>query len=517
MKKFGKQIVAMSVVSVMVLSCFAGCGKSDDAQEKGTSTKDIEISYWNSGLGTDWLDAMIEGFEKAHPEYNVYYTANADAAAVASGLGLEDVDSVDLYLGLTETSVSSLEPLDDVLDAVPEGETKSIREKMNSGYLSLVQEDDGKTYNLTYGGGMLSFVYNKKLFEQAGIEQIPRTTDELAFVCNTLRKKDIVPLCHFVGGGYYDFLSEAFYMQYEGKDYYMDNFYGCTDEKGTSPSKEVFSKKDGRYEVLKAYEKFITPENVLQGSNSGQHVTVQTMFVNGEAAIMASGSWLVNEMKSTGNLDHFDMMRLPVISSITDKLQTVKKESDLRKLIDAIDSVLDGEKTADDYKTEGGYAIDDLNVSEEDWEYVYAARTTSAINYSGESMFIPNYCNAKEGAKEFIKYFYSDEGYQIFASTLHSVLPMSLGEGELDTSDWNEFEKNQLKYLATTTQFASYYNTGKHTIFSEGGASLFANVQFINYFCTKNEADRMSANDAWEKVMQEVDNNYESTWLANIK
>ena len=76
MKKFGKQIVAMSVVSVLVLSCLAGRGKNDDAQEEGTSTKDIEISYWNSGLGTDWLDAMIEGFEKAHPEYNVYYTTN---------------------------------------------------------------------------------------------------------------------------------------------------------------------------------------------------------------------------------------------------------------------------------------------------------------------------------------------------------------------------------------------------------------------------------------------------------
>lgn len=517
MKKYGKRIVATGLMAVMTLSCLAGCGGKKNNKKGGTSQTDIEISYWNSGLGTDWLDTMIESFETEHPEYHVYYTATADSSAVSSGLGLSDVDTVDLYMGITESKTQHLEPLDDVLDYTPKGESKSIREKINASYLDLMTEEDGKIYNLTYGGGMLSFVYNKKMFKEAGITQVPRTTDELTVVCNTLTKKGIVPLCHFTGGGYYDFLSEAFYMQYEGKDYYLNNFYKCVDENGTSPSKAVFSNKDGRYEVLKAYEKFITPENVLQGSNSGQHVTMQTMFVNGEAAMMASGSWLVTEMKDTGSLDDFDMMRLPVISSITNKLQTVKKESELRKVIDAIDSVLDGTKAESDYQADGGYTIDGLTISADDWKYVYNARTTSAVNYAGESMFIPNYANAKEGAKEFIKFFYSDKGYQIYTQSQHSVLPMSIGEGEIDMSDWNEFEKSQYEYMSTTTQIASYYNASKHTIFAEGGASLFANVQYINYFCTKNEADRMSADETWNKVMKEVDNNYESTWLANIK
>lgn len=517
MYKKTKRAVSMFLMGVLAISCVAGCGGNKQTEKGGTSQTDVEIAYWNSGLGTDWLDAMIEGFREVHPEYNVYYTATADSSAVGSALGLKDVDSVDLYMGLTSTKTQYLEPLDDVLDTVADGESKSIREKFNPAYLALVQEEDGKTYNLTYGGGMISFVYNKKMFEEAGITQIPRTTDELTVVCDTLRKKNIVPLCHFIGGGYYDFLDEAFYMQYEGKDYYMNHFYACTDENGVSPSKEVFTKQDGRYAILKAYEKFITPDNVLQGSNSGQHVNMQTMFVNGECAMMASGSWMVNEMKGNGNLEDFDMMRLPVISSITDKLETIKKESELRKLIDAIDSVTDGEKKASDYQSGDGYNVDGLTVSAKDWEYVCQARNTIAMNYSGESAFIPNYSNAKEGAKEFLKYMYSDAGYKRYAETSHLVYPLSLSESELDTSSWSNFERNQYKYLITGTQYASYYNASKHEIFSEGGAKLFAGVSFVNYFCTKNQTDRLNADGVWKKVLSEVDDKYESTWLTNIK
>lgn len=517
MKKTMKRVMALTIAGMMAATCLAGCGKGANGKTGGTSTTDVEIAYWNSGLGTDWLDQMIEGFKEVHPEYNVYYTATADASAIGSALGMEDVDTVDIYLGLTSQKSQYLEPLDEILDTTIEGENKSIREKFNQGYLDLMIEEDGKTYNLTYGGGVISFVYNKKMFEEAGITQLPRTTDEMTVVCDNLKKKDMVPLCHFIGGGYYEFTNEAFYMQYEGSDYYLNNFYGCTDANGTSPSKAAFTNQDGRYEVLKAYEKFITPDNVLQGSNSGSHVNMQTMFVNEKCAMMVSGSWMSNEMKGNGNLEDFDMMRLPIISSITEKLDTVKKESELRKVISAIDTVLDGEKTADDYKAGEDYQIDGIAVSAADWNYLNRARTTLAMNYSGESAYIPKYSNAKEGAKEFLKYLYSDEGYTKYAEGSHFVLPLSLSEGELDMSAWSGFEKTQYKYLLEGTQYASYYNMSKHAIFSEGGASIFANVDFINHFCTKNETDRYSADEAWNKVVTEVENNYEKTWLANIK
>lgn len=504
-----KKSVAFGLATVLAVSCLAGCGKS--SKKGGTTEKDIEIGYWNSGLGTDWLDAVIEAFEKKYPEYNVYYNPSASSNAVTTAFGMKDTDTTDLYMSITSYETDKMEPIDDVLSATADGESVTIQEKINAGYLNTEKAADGKYYTLTYGGGVLGIVYNKKMFEDAGVRTIPRTTDELEGVCDTLASSDMVPFCHFKTTGYWDFMSEAFFEQYDGADYYMNEFYMG------EPSKEKFTKEDGRYETLKAYEKFITPAYVLQGSNSNDHVTMQTEFLSGKAAMMVSGSWLANEMASLGSVDNFAMMRTPVISAITDKLTTVKKDSDLRKLITAIDNVTDGVKSLSDYQKGSDYEVDGMKVSAADWEYVSNARKTVPANYSGESMFIPNYSNAKEGAKEFIKFLYSDEGYKVYADTLHLGLPLQMSEGELDTSKWNEFEKSQYNMFSEATQIATEYIMGKHKIFYDGGARSFADYQYVNKFCSNNVADLQSASEAWASIVERINNDYENNWMANIK
>lgn len=161
---------------------------------------------------------------------------------------------------------------------------------------------------------------------------------------------------------------------------------------------------------------------------------------------------MINEMKGIGKVDSFSILRTPVISSITDKLTTVKKETELRKVIDAIDLVTDGTKDIAEYQDGENYKVDDLNVSAADWDYIRAARNSTATNYSGEGMFIPNYSDAKEGAKEFIKFMYSDEGYRIYLDTLHIPLPLSLCEEEIDTTGWNAFETALMEEVMKSEQ-----------------------------------------------------------------
>lgn len=508
--KIVKRILVSLLVFTMVTACIAGCGSSTKTGKgEGTSKTDIEIKVWNSGLGTDWLDAMIEGFKKVHPEYNVYYTASASEKAVTTAYGLADVDTTDLYMVTKIHDTSNMEPLNDLLNSTADGDTKPLIEKFNESYLTMEKTSDGTIYSITYGGGVVGIVYNKDFFKEAGIEQLPRTTNELAIVCNTLSTKGITPLCHFKLGGYWHFIEEDWYGQYEGVDNYL-NFY-------QNPTKDLLLAKDGRYETLKAMEKFITPEYVLSGSNSSDHTTIQTKFLLGQAAMMVSGSWLANEMKSTeGALDNFVTMKLPVLSGITNKLTTVKKESDLRKVIAAIDAVTDGEADITTYQKGADYEVDGITVSAADWDYLYAARNTVTQNYAGHGAFIPTYSNAKEGAKEFIKFMYSDAGYQIYLDALHIELPMQLSSGEVDKSDWNAFEIGQSDLLNTCVQTFSKSNRGKHALFSEGGAALMADVSHVDEFCSKNAADRMSADEIWNKIVKYVNNKYEATWLANI-
>lgn len=513
-----KRVLAGLLAGVMAFSCVTGCGTRKQSGGNGNQTV-IEIKYQKAGLGEEWLKNVIAGFEKAHSEYKVEYSASASASAVQSAFGDAEIDTTDLYLATKVYDTTYLEPLNDVLETTVDGEGMPIKDKFADYYLNLEKSTDGSYYNLTYGGGLVGIVYNREMFKEAGIEQLPRTTEELALVCDTLYSNDMKAFCHFSPTGYWEaYMTDVFFLQYEGRDYVMNQFYGCTDDEGNSPSLNIFTKEDGRYEALKVYEQLITPEYTLQGSNTYDHTTIQTMWLNGECAMMVTGTWVESEMSSTASTENFVMMKMPVISSIINKLTTVTTEAQLRKVITAIDEVTDGVKKASAYQQGENYVVEGIQVSEKDWNYIKAARNTLGNNYSGESAYIPNYSDAKEGAKEFLKYLYSDEGYKIYTDTLGSFMPLSFSEGEIDTSKWSDFMKSQWELNRTSEQFATEFIAGKHQIFVAGGASKFGSMDtYVDKFCASNPKDRITAAEAWETIQKKTKDNYNNTWIKNIQ
>ena len=515
-----KKVTALFLAAVMTLS-LAGCGGNSNSEKKADHNggKEVEISYWNSGMGTEYLDAMCKAFNEKQSDWYVYYNATASSKAVTSTYPLPDVDTIDLYMSGTISDTSQMTVLDDLLDSVADGDSKTLKEKFYASYLEDEQSPDGHYYSLTWGGGALSIVYNKALFEKAGITVAPRTTDELAVVCDTLLENGVTPLTHYMaddGSTYWQYLEEVWQAQYDSVDYYKNTFYACKDEDGNSPSKDVLLKQDGRYQVLKAMEKFITPEYVLAGSNSQDHITMQTLFLNQDIGMMVNGSWLANEMETTGSVENYGVMKTPVISSITDKLTTVKSDTLLRKLISAIDAVTDGTADISEYQSGDGYVVDGREVSAADWDYVKAARNMVAVNYPQQTCFIPKYSDAAEGAKEFLKFYYSDEGQKIFSEHLNYTLPINLSEGEIDKSGWNSFESEMDAVFQGGEYFISQYMRSRHDLFINGGAKPYAGYNFVIYFCASNAGDRVTADEAWETIVTKIDGNYKS-WLANIE
>ncbi|HCH28664.1 MAG TPA: hypothetical protein DEW35_04065 [Ruminococcaceae bacterium] len=514
MKKTIMKALAVFLALTMV-SLLSACGGKK--QQFANSATDIEISYWNAGLGSQWLENMIDAFNKSQSKYHAAYHASANQKSAAATYGT-DGDTVDLYLLIMRPDKSQMEPLDDVLNATVKGEGKTIKDKFNTGYLSMMENADGHYYELSYGGGVVGIVYNKEHFKKAGITQLPRTTNELAIAADKLNSKGYTPFCHFAAGGYWTNMSELFFSQYDGNDYYVNNFYACKDAAGNSPTKDVFTAKDGRYQALKVYEKIITPEYVMGGSNSIDHVNAQTQFLNGSASMMVSGSWLSNEMSnSKDKMKNFAMMRSPVISAITDKCTTIKGEGELRKVISAIDSIADGDKKLDDYKNGNDYVIDGKTISAADWETVTNARFSVPTNFTGHCASIPKYSKCVDGAKEFLKFFYSDKGYKIYTKAVKAPLPFTLSSGDVaDTSGFSSFEKSQFKMLAEAKYTPTEYIASKHRIFTDGGASSFCGVDYISALCASNKDDRKTVNQIWDSIQQKVEDNYK-TWVSDIK
>jgi hypothetical protein len=190
----------------------------------------------------------------------------------------------------------------------------------------------------------------------------------------------------------------------------------------------------------------------------------------------------------------------------------------MRKVVSAVDACVNGEKTEADYKQGDNFVIDGLTISAEDWTAVRVARMSVYSDTMTTGFFIPNYSNATEGAKEFLKFFYSDECTKILAAK-HYCPIVSLTEGELDLSNWNDFEKSVLALRDQAEGIITPRGTMKtHRLFTDGGAWPFCldSYAYATLMCTKNENDRVGADEAWDYIYKVINDSYEN-WEKNIK
>lgn len=514
------RLLALLMALVMCICMFAGCGnKKGNVAGKGNTAKDIKISYWNAGYGSKWLENTIKRFEKAYPEYSVSLNMSASQAGVASSVGMEDIDDTDLYLIPGSVAMLQyLEPLNDTLELKAKGEDVTLAEKLRPEVKKSKTLEDGNIYQLTaISGGAYSMVYNKAKFKKYNLS-VPRTTNEMAIVADTLMSNKEKAYVSFADG-YWNWACYVWYHQYEGADYYYDNFFGCKDaETGESPSKNVFLKKDGRYEIVKAMESILKPDYCVDGSNSQTHTIMQTYFVQGQGAMFYNGGWLENEAASAGNMEDFGVFRLPILSSITKKLTTVKSEMELRNLITAVDSVIDGKEEESKYKSGDDYTVNGKTVAAADWKHIYdARRTTFGSNTTDAGWMIPKYSTAKDAAKEFIAFFYSDANAKAIVEENQYFLPsIDMGRIDADFSDWSDLAKEFYDIDKTYAYTASDKEVSYHEIFTDGGATIFSGVNFIRSYLARNESDRMTADEVWKKITDTVEAKYLPAWLANI-
>ncbi len=518
-----RKICKAAVVSLLSLTAVCSMATGCKSETPDTAT-DIEITFWRSGMGDEYIKEIVEEFEKKYPEYNVHFNSEATNTAIPDNImNGAKYNSVDLYFEpMPSTALFQyLEPLDDVLTMVNEGESKSVSQKIKSSLLDNYRYYDGKYYTMPYGGGVCGITYNAELMK--GFE-LPKTTDQLRNLVFDLytkyNKQGIKPFIHF-NGGYWEHAYNIWQAQYDGLDYYYNTFstlgqdvsaLGSSKEK---PSLEVMKTKDGRYEALKVMETLLDSQYIAPGSNSGNHTTQQTKYLNGTAVMMCNGAWMSNEMKkSSAAKGNFSIMQTPVISAIVDKLTDVKNDSTLAAVIEVVDKVVDGEIAINDIKqSDGTYKIGEKTICASDWERIFEARNLIWENYSEHAICIPNYATAKEGAKKFVAFYYSDEAQKIMNNTTHITLPLNFdkAENEPNTESWLPFE-------STMAEFAKKYTTvgrvesRRSIMFSQGGLMEYGGVNFVNAMSQQSGA--MSADAVWNSIMGTFDKNW-NTYLSN--
>lgn len=510
MKRFKKllcSLVAVFIAVTMSLTLCVGC--SSNKKPNGGDSTVLTISFWKAGWGDAYIKSVVAAFEEAYPQYTVDLQSSTDGFVFSNTIELgAEMNDIDLYIGSFMSTVynENTEPLNDLLNEKCYGENVTVGQKLGKDLSTGLTFPDGNIYGIVSGeGGYQGLIYNADMIGEGTEYDLPVTTDELEMLVNELLYdddfKNIKPFIHYGNGDYWKRVYEQWWVQYEGKDSYYD-FLALKDSDGNAPSKSVITAEDGRYKALEVLDAILSEETTYAGSNKLGYQQAQTLFMNGEAVMMANGNWLMNEMKlnTEATQKNLKMMRTPVISSIIDNCPSIEDDEELAALIRTIDT---------DVAWGRGTAINgtDYSVTQDDLDRVKAARFYSAPGNDSSLMVIPEYSTAKDAAKEFIKFYYSDASLTTVVNTLHIPVALEATNLSIDRSSWTDFENGVWELAQHCEMIMGEAVNVKSDLFTYGGMQVWANQSPTTVFTQHN---RTSLTTYWNDMISYYENQWDT-------
>ena len=557
-KKTSLIMTGMLIAGMATPSLLGGC-----ANEKKVDTESfVEIQMYDRGYGTEGMRAVIEKYKEVRPDVTIKIDPVVDNTLLKDINVGPDLITTDMYFYggdqpwdkiLAEKCViegvsydTFFEPLTEVYNYTPEGESRTIKEKLFPGYADYFNVNGyGKFTEDTYfsapwQGGYTGLIYNESMFKKYGWE-IPATTDELLSLSKQIvttkgtssnpnsngQEIKIAAFSYSAYDAYWGNLIQTWVAQYDGKTVYENYFKG---QDGNGEYTPNIAKSDGRYytltfldDLLGTYRKTKTGDIVARAADeiycdptltSRSYTLVQSQFLLGEkalintngattSAMLPCGDWLVSEMSANfgedlknGNLS-VKFMKTPVISDIIrhpDCCDTIENDAELSALIKAIDegsNALKGE----------GYDVD-----RKAFDKVSAARHYIYVE-PASNVYIPIYAKAKEEAKNFLKYLYSDEGLKIYSEATN-------GQEIAFDVDYDSFENivdlQKSKFeIYKNAQFV--FATRKNPIAYKGMLSYnMLYKQWYHYFNVSSKSDYIDPETIFTKNYQELSRLWDS-------
>ena len=309
-KKFLQKIGVLAVSGAMAVSMLAGCGKTEST-EKSASMKasktdvksasevksdktasgapdysGVKLVYWSSWEATEpqgiVIAEAVEAYEKeTGVEIEVEFKGRK---GVKEGLipALDANQQIDFFEGAGNKSnygdrIISLE------DLVKE---HNYEPRSNPTMMALFRSyNDGVLKEIPYQFKSNAYLYNKKLFKQAGIDKAPANWDEFLTACQKLKDAGITPLTTDDA-----YVPQAFGMHL-GRLAGSKGLKEIVNENGWDRPEVLQTAKDLEELATKGYFSDLVASNVFP---TGQN----TEFATGKVAMYCVGTYMVNEVKN---------------------------------------------------------------------------------------------------------------------------------------------------------------------------------------------------------------------------
>lgn len=249
-------------------------------------TGEIKVSFTTA---KEDVEPYLEAFERKYPGTSVEYVA-VDDANYNSAM-LERVKSGDfpdvLMLPGSMTIGQAMEYL------APIGTMAELEQKYN--YIDNSLNDSGIVYGIPSSAYTAGFLYNKKVFAEAGITETPKSTQEFIEAMRLIKERtDAIPFYSNYNAGWAMNLWEMYpYIEMTGEPTYrFDGF--IYDE-------YPFSEGKPHYVVYKLLYDLVHEGLAESDPTKTDWGTSQRLLNRGKIGCMAIGSWAVVQVQEAGD------------------------------------------------------------------------------------------------------------------------------------------------------------------------------------------------------------------------
>lgn len=283
----------VTLLAIMMAASLMGCGSSSDvastqetaqdvataepAQETTQETKEvtIKIMSWLADPVQSGIEVMNQEFMDSHPGVTIEYEAvTGDDYRTVLQTRFASGDGPDIFMNAgyswLDTFKQYMSPITDEEWAqyLPE----ASRQRWGS---------DGEYYGYPINLQSISFVYNKDLFEQAGITVLPTTFTELKAACEKLEAIGVTPFA--LPGAITSRLAHSFNVALGHHDdplaFIADLRAGtasCAEDEAFNQWADFFE-----YTVQHSYGDVLTCDDD----------TIYTLLATGQVGMIQAGSW----------------------------------------------------------------------------------------------------------------------------------------------------------------------------------------------------------------------------------
>ncbi|PAK55793.1 ABC transporter substrate-binding protein [Paenibacillus sp. 7541] len=291
---------ALLVLLPLLIVVAGGCSQSSGTA--GVVT--VDVFQFKAEISQQ-LDELKAEFEREHPNIrlNIQTVGGGSDYGASLRAKFSSGDQPDLFtLGGDHERDMWLEYLEDLSDQPWVADVKEVAlDQMTV---------DGKLYGMPMNLEGYGFIYNKDLFEQAGITEEPQTLSELREACEKLQAAGITPFANgyqawFVLGNH--FANVAFAQQPDPEQFIAE----LTEGTATFMGNEIFQQWIDLLDLTLEYGN----PNPLSMDYSSQVST----FATGQAAMMQQGNWTQVQIDGIDPDLNLGILPMPIHDSDTNR------------------------------------------------------------------------------------------------------------------------------------------------------------------------------------------------------